>query len=217
MSLHLGLFFLLVACLSYLCSSQPVSVSVNWKNVTFISKTETTLQMVMNPLVTRAVPIHDRVYGQLRELRPPHARFQAWFPYPKLSNPELDPPSGLLQCHNVGVDSEIRLSCERGGGVINAIQFASFGTPAGTCGSFSTSTCNAANTTDIITKLCLNQRTCIIPSTTALFGSPCPSSAASYRLAVQVICDPAQNNTYWNFTGLNGVMEDFMAATEGGL
>ena len=35
------------------------------------------------------------------------------------------------------------------------------------------------------------------------------------RLLVQIECDPPQNNTYWNFTHLDPMLDDFLAATDG--
>jgi hypothetical protein len=35
------------------------------------------------------------------------------------------------------------------------------------------------------------------------------------RLLIQVQCDPPQNNTYYNFTYLDTMLEDFLDATEG--
>ena len=189
------------------------SITPNWSNVTFTSKTTPTLQMVLNPLVTRASPIHDTVYHTLRQIRPRYARYQSWFPYPKLAVPEIDPPSGLSQCRSVAVDFNATLSCERSGGVIDTVEFASFGLPDGVCRSFvANSNCSAASSSDVVTKLCVGQATCTIPATTAAFGDPCPDQAASYRLAVQVTCNPPQNNTYWDFTYFDAVVVDFLAA-----
>ncbi len=40
-------------------------------------------------------------------------------------------------------------------------------------------------------------------------------SNVSKRLLVQIQCDPPQNNTYWNFTYLDPILEDFFVATDG--
>ncbi len=52
------------------------------------------------------------------------SRYVAWFPYPKLSVAELDPPSGIYQCGNIGQNYSIDLSYEQNNGVISKIEFA---------------------------------------------------------------------------------------------
>ena len=192
------------------------SVEVDWSAVVRVSRTTSTLQMVMNPLVSRASPVHDVVYAQLAALNSSYSRFQAWFPYPRLSVAELFPPSGLSQCSDVAVGHPIQLSCAKRGGVIKEVEFASFGTPLGTCRSYKEApTCAAQNATSIIQQSCVGKQKCSVNATTELFGSPCPVSAASYRLSVQVTCDPPQNHTYWDFELLDGVTLDFLNATAG--
>ena len=82
--LRVLLLSLLVCCCSSLCLSARLqdngSVTVEWGQTLFVSRTRTTLQMVMNPLVTRAGPIHDAVYRNLAALNSHYTRFQAWFP-----------------------------------------------------------------------------------------------------------------------------------------
>ena len=173
------------------------SVYVDWGNTTRVSQTTSTLQMVMNPLVTRASPVHDAVYDQLAELSPSYARFQAWFPYPRLSVAELFPPSGLSQCSDVAVGYAAELSCKKGGGVIKEVEFAAFGQPQGVCTAYAhNSSCTAQNSTSIVQLMCVGKQNCTVPASTALFGNPCPANASEYRLVVQVTCDPPQNHTY---------------------
>jgi Galactose binding lectin domain len=175
-------------------------VSVVWSNETFTSKTQTTLQLVINPLILRDSPIHDAVYATLQRLNTTHARYASWFPYPKLSVPALDPPSGLSQCGDVGVGYELQLSCARGGGVIDSVEFASFGLPSGVCTALVNTSCDAGGSADVVRKICLGQQNCSVPATVAAFGDPCPDHRADYRLAVQISCNPPQNNTYWSTT-----------------
>ena len=196
---------------SYLDLPSAASVMVNWSNVTSVLKTVPTLQMVVHPLLTRASPIHDAAFDALAALHPAYARFASWFPFPRLSVPSIDPPSGLHQCGNVGMGYDVRLSCERGGGVIDRVEFASFGLPDGVCGSFTrTPACDAKNSSAAVEALCVGKRNCTVPASAAVFGAPCASPAT--RLAVQVTCDPPQNNSYWNFEHLDSLVADFMAA-----
>jgi alpha-L-rhamnosidase len=86
---------------------------------------------------------------------------------------------------DVGENQDAVLTCP-GGSVVSAITFASFGTPTGTCGNFSLSTCNAANTTSIVSSLCLGKNTCTISGGDNLFGDPCYDTVK--HLDIQVSC-----------------------------
>jgi len=77
------------------------------------------------------------------------------------------------------------LTCSPGA-YIKSIDFASFGTPSGQCGSFSLGSCHANSTASILQNLCIGASYCVIPITSLIFGDPCPQMAKS--LAVQVTC-----------------------------
>ena len=118
--------------------------------------------------------------------------------YPQYSVAELYPPSGLSQCADVGVGSAVHLSCARGGGVISAVEFASFGVASGVCLSYANTSCSAAGSQDVVRQRCIGQQNCSLDASTDVFGDPCPDRKQEYRLAVQIACDPPQNNTYWS-------------------
>ena len=72
-------------------------------------------------------------------------------------------------------------------GVINAITFASYGTPTGACGSWAVNaSCNAANSTAIVEKACLGQASCSIDANTPTFGDPCYDTVK--HLVVEATC-----------------------------
>lgn len=83
------------------------------------------------------------------------------------------------------------------GTAFTSLVFASFGTPSGSCPSYSYSSCHAANTSAIVTAACMYKTTCTIAVTTQLFGDPCPSVIDKY-LVVQM----GTNGTY--YMGLQG-------------
>jgi len=68
------------------------NVHIKWDNVLRISKTYPTYQIVVSALMRPNSPIHDQVYGNLHELGAEYPRFQGWYPFPKLSVAELEPP-----------------------------------------------------------------------------------------------------------------------------
>ncbi|KAF6996019.1 hypothetical protein CFC21_012421 [Triticum aestivum] len=76
--------------------------------------------------------------------------------------------------HTQGKDPEVRLRCQRGKH-ISAIEFASYGNPAGDCTTFSTGSCHAALSESVVKQACIGKRGCSIPVSPARFGGdPCP-------------------------------------------
>jgi hypothetical protein len=72
-------------------SSIPI-IAVEWENAIIESKTTTTLQVVVNPMLMRNSSIHDNVQNSLLSVAADYVRFVPWFPYPMLSVPELNAP-----------------------------------------------------------------------------------------------------------------------------
>jgi hypothetical protein len=155
-------------------NADPILIEVSWHALDYNLHTIPTLQVVSNPLLARQFsPIHTQIFASLKQLNAEYTRYAAWFPYPKLAVAELDPPSGLYQCGNVGQNFSINLSCEQGGGVISKVDFASYGTSSGACGKMKQGTCHAANSSEIVQRVCIGQKECSIPATTDIFGDPC--------------------------------------------
>jgi hypothetical protein len=70
--------------------------------------------------------------------------------------------------------------------MINAIQFAAFGTPSGQCGSYvHDKNCDASNATRVVESLCLGKSTCSVPSYPE-FGDPCYGTYK--KLIIQATC-----------------------------
>jgi hypothetical protein len=155
-------------------NDNPIIIEVAWSAHDYNLHTIPTFQIVTNPLVSRQFsPVSTTIYDNIKQLNAEYARFAVWFPYPKIAVAELDPPSGLFQCGNVAENFSVDLSCERGGGVISQIDFASFGTAAGPCGQIKEGTCNAEHSMDIVQKACVGKQKCSVPASVALFGDPC--------------------------------------------
>jgi hypothetical protein len=89
-------------------------------------------------------------------------------------------------CGNVGENAVMTLTCPTGT-KFKAIQFASYGTPTGTCGGFAVSTCNASTSMATVQSLCLNQATCAIGANNTVFAMD-PCGGTKKALAVQAIC-----------------------------
>lgn len=82
----------------------------------------------------------------------------------------------------------VNLKCPIGT-VITAVTFASYGSPSGTCGSFTQSSCHEASSQELVEDLCMGENQCSIVSSSVVFGEPCPVIVKNLR--VQVQCDGA--------------------------
>ena len=71
--------------------SSPI-ITMDWQDVVIESKTTTTLQVVVNPMLLRNSSIHENSLKSLESVAANYVRFVPWFPYPKLSVPEIDAP-----------------------------------------------------------------------------------------------------------------------------
>jgi hypothetical protein len=155
-------------------SANPILIDIDWSTIDFSVHTIPSLQIVANPLVSRQFsPIYEEIFTHLAQLQADFVRYAAWFPYPKMGVAELDPPSGLLQCRNVGENVFANLSCREGSGVISQIDFASYGTASGACGQMKEGSCHAARSLDLVKQICIGQAECRIPASSDLFGDPC--------------------------------------------
>ena len=59
------------------------------------------------------------------------------------------------------------------GGVFTSVEFASYGEPNGNCGSYSTGSCHASSSTQVVSSLCIGQNSCTIYPNNSTFGDPC--------------------------------------------
>ena len=71
---------------------QTPKVTIHWDQVTRVSRTTPTLQVVVNPPLRRATSVHDNAFHALRDLQADYVRYVPWLPYPKLGVAELEPP-----------------------------------------------------------------------------------------------------------------------------
>ncbi|XP_061342159.1 beta-galactosidase 13-like [Gastrolobium bilobum] len=77
---------------------------------------------------------------------------------------------------------------------ISAVEFASFGDPAGFCGGFTMGKCHVPASKQIVEKYCLGKETCTVPMDSKIFNpdghDACPNALKA--LAIQVRCGTAQ-------------------------
>lgn len=89
---------------------------------------------------------------------------------------------------------EVQLQCEDGY-EIESIEFASYGTPQGTCQAFSKGSCHATNSSAILSKVCEGRNSCKIEVSNSVFGDPCPRTVKT--LAVKATCKPSLSTSPW--------------------
>jgi hypothetical protein len=92
-------------------------------------------------------------------------------------------------CAAVYENASATLACPSGL-VIGAVDFASYGNPAGACGSFTPDgSCDAASSTQVVSDACLGRESCVVSADNRAFGDPCVG--VYKRLGVQVSCVPS--------------------------
>jgi len=74
---------------------------------------------------------------------------------------------------------QMTIACSDPGATLVAFPFASYGTPdtSGACGTWTSGACAAANTSAVVTGLCLGQAQCVVFPNTTTFGDPCFGTA----------------------------------------
>jgi len=93
--------------------------------------------------------------------------------------------SGSPLCGTAAEDDSVTLTCPTGQ-IITSVDFASYGTPTGTCGAFATGDCSTASSETLVQSLCVGQSSCVVQAGNGTFGDPC--NGVTKSLAVQVSC-----------------------------
>ncbi|MEZ0130161.1 choice-of-anchor D domain-containing protein, partial [Flavobacterium sp. LBUM151] len=90
-------------------------------------------------------------------------------------------------CNMVNEGSVLSLTAPSG--VFTNVLFASYGTPAGSCGSFTMGGCNASNSVSAVSSYLLGQSSANISADNGVFGDPCGGTPK--RLAVEAAYGPS--------------------------
>jgi hypothetical protein len=101
-------------------------------------------------------------------------------------------------CFSSHEGGTVSVTCSSGL-IITAVDFASYGTPSGTCGAYNTSSCHAPSSYSIVANACVNQSSCSIDANSKVFGDPCEETLKG--LYVEVTCGelkPSIAPTYLN-------------------
>uniref|UniRef100_A0A6N2MY45 SUEL-type lectin domain-containing protein n=1 Tax=Salix viminalis TaxID=40686 RepID=A0A6N2MY45_SALVM len=87
---------------------------------------------------------------------------------------------------------EMHLKCQDGH-IMSSVEFASYGTPKGSCQKFSRGNCHASNSSSA----CQGKNSCNIAISNALFGDPCRGVIKT--LAVEARCISSSNSGYSHY------------------
>lgn len=102
-------------------------------------------------------------------------------------------------CGTVGEGQTLTLTAPAGK-VFVSVTFASYGTPNGSCGSFSTGACHASNSMTIVSDALLGNNSASIDANNAVFGDPCGGTVKS--LSVEAIYGTALPLKLISFSGI---------------
>ena len=80
--------------------------------------------------------------------------------------------SAVRVCATANENESLTVSCPASSTVL-AVDFASYGTPSGACGSFATSACHATTSQSVLDTACLGLDSCTVAADNATFGDPC--------------------------------------------
>jgi len=95
----------------------------------------------------------------------------------------IPPGASTTVCGTADENGTVSMTAPAGT-VFTSVEFASYGTPNGTCGAFSLGACHAANSVTIVSGYLLGLGGTInIPATNDVFGDPC--SGTFKRLYIQ--------------------------------
>src|SRR5664279_1939013 len=83
-------------------SGQQPKVTIHWDQVTTVSKTTPTLQVVVNPPLRPGQALGAAAYQAVKDLGADDVRYVPWLPYPRLGVAELQPPTPLKTSWDFG-------------------------------------------------------------------------------------------------------------------
>jgi hypothetical protein len=117
-------------------------------------------------------------------------------------------------CGTAGEGGVVTLTAPPGN-IITSIDFASYGTPNGSCGSFTTSGCHAVNSIAICEAVFVGNNSASINATNAVFGDPCGGTVK--RLYIQATYSSTLPLTLLSFSAsadANGIRLKWSTAEE---
>ncbi len=79
------------------------------------------------------------------------------------------------------------------GSIVSSVNFASYGTPSGSCGGYSTGNCHAGwSSPTAVQKACVGRTACSVTASNGVFGDPCRGKGKRLRFALSCTRPPPQ-------------------------
>jgi endonuclease/exonuclease/phosphatase family metal-dependent hydrolase len=100
--------------------------------------------------------------------------------------PTTRPVESIVCVGPIWENMPVTFKCPNPAQKITSIQFASYGTPEGTCGNFKLGNCIGGSSYAVVKDKCLNYNSCTFPIANNVFGDPCPGTGKNFR--AQVTC-----------------------------
>jgi hypothetical protein len=119
--------------------------------------------------------------------------------------------AGDTVCATADEDAGATLECPDGQ-IIDAVVFASYGTPTGACGHFAPGTCNAESSAAAVDALCQGRHSCTVSAANGTFGDPCPSTVKSLAIEVSCVVGQEQVDESKPYKGVANSPKDELAA-----
>ena len=94
------------------------------------------------------------------------------------------------------------------GNVFTSVTFASYGTPNGSCGSFTIGTCNATNSMSIVQTALIGHNSASIGANNGVFGDPCVGTGK--RLYIEAVYNTALPLKLISFSGVANANTNFL-------
>ena len=95
---------------------------------------------------------------------------------------------------NLPKHNDLTVSCgDEDGGTIEKVLFASYGNPTGHCGGYhKLGSCHVSSSVEVVEKLCLGKRSCLVPTGADFWGNPCPDEVKWLAVSVQCKFEAAE-------------------------
>jgi endonuclease/exonuclease/phosphatase family metal-dependent hydrolase len=100
--------------------------------------------------------------------------------------PTTSPTEEVICVGPIPENQNIVLKCPKANQVMSSVQFASFGTPTGSCGNFQLGSCIGGSSVAVVKDKCVNRNSCTFPNSVNVFGDPCSGRAKTF--VAQVLC-----------------------------
>lgn len=102
------------------------------------------------------------------------------------TRPTTAPTQDVICVGPITENNNIVLTCPKANQVMDSVQFASFGTPTGSCGNFQLGNCIGGSSVAVVKDKCVGRNSCTFLNSINVFGDPCSGRGKTF--VAQVLC-----------------------------